>query len=282
MLSLLYRIAGDVNPLRQSLKEGEKAAKVSGGIMGKEIGGQLKASVMRYIGAGAILGELSKLAEKSSKILSGAAERSVGVEAFQELALAAEKSGLSIEQIQNLARELPVDFAKMMDGIRQGGGIIPEDEVRRFAEIKATMNEIQGVAGKIFSSLWGGGKALAMGAANALHVVSGKIAQGISTPGSRLNEAGRFLENTGNIGFEQMFSGTPMTSTGPSTAEAFGTKGSAKLKSDAFWESIGGNEDWSMQSRQVKAKMDDKYSEDQLQATKESNKLIRELINTMR
>jgi DNA-binding ferritin-like protein len=256
MISLLFKIFADAAPWRKTVTQDlPKDAKAAGSAAGKEFGAQMKAAVVSYIGAGAILGVLKTQATKAAEIIREAGQSGLGVEAFQELKKASEATGLSIEQIQKMARELPADFEAMMEPIRKNGGIISEADAQSLAQVKAAMDEATNSAGKLFATLWEGGKALGNMVVNGAFAGAGAVASaaGRTFGSERLTEAGRFLSTTADIGAERM-QGMHASPLSTNAAQSFAARARQIDEGNQWWESVGGNQDWSKQSNDVAAR----------------------------
>lgn len=268
ILKLLYSIGGDINPLKRELArvpqdakdvgkkagvelnkgivEGQKSGGAKPGDSGvaKELGGQLKGLVMSYVGIGAVVGKVMQQAQRAQDISSKASQMDLGVEAWQELQAAAEKSGMAIEEVQRMARELPDDFAAMMEPIRESGGIMKSEDVESLTEVKKAIDEASNSAGKLFANLWSGGKALANLVANGAFAGAGGAASklGEMFGSERMQNAGRFLTTTAEIGAEQLVAGKQPSSVERTAVERFSRKAKEKAEFDAWWESVGGPE----------------------------------------
>jgi|GEM_PF-6057532 len=159
MISLIYKIMGDINPLKTALTKDAPAAAAKGGSeTGKFFGAQFKGAVLKYIGAGAILGTITKLASDAARIVKDAAQANVGVEAVQELQKAAEKTGLSLDELKEKAMAAPKEFAALMKSIREAGGILSKEDVENFAKLDEMMSRIKSKAASFFVSLYKAGE----------------------------------------------------------------------------------------------------------------------------
>jgi hypothetical protein len=155
MISLIYKIMGDVNPFKQAVtKEAPAAAAKGGSEAGKFFGAQFKGAILKYIGAGAILATITKLAADAAQIVKDATQADLGVEAFQEMRKAAELTGLSIDELKKKAIEAPKEFAALMKSIRETGGILKKEDVENFAKLDEIMSRVKSKAASFLVSIW--------------------------------------------------------------------------------------------------------------------------------
>lgn len=154
MISLIYKIGGDVNPFKQAVTKDVPAAAAQGGSeAGKFFGQQMKSAVLRYIGAGAILSLLTKVAQDAVTTIRDATKEGLGIEALQEYRLAAEATGKSIAEIRKQALLAPGPFAEMMESFRKSGLIIKEADVRNLAEAAEAWTRIKLAAVAVFAGI---------------------------------------------------------------------------------------------------------------------------------
>lgn len=283
MISLLFKILADASPWRKVVneqlpKDAKKAGAEAGHGAGKEFGNQMKSAVMSYLGAGAILGALRTQATKATEILRDAQQAGLDPQGFQELTKASEETGKSIEELQRLARELPEDFDAMMKGIRERGGFFTQEDLENLNQVKAAMDEASNSAGKLFANLWNGAKSIANMAANGAMAGAGAVAStiGSATGSERLSEAGRFLTTTADIGAEQINAGTPRTRDRTTTAR-FIDRARMVDEGNRWWESVGGNTDWSAQSESVKSREAERLLREQTRLQEQTNRNLERL-----
>ena len=139
MVNLLWRFIGDLNPLKKSFNESERAAEKSGSAAGKAFGGQFKSAVMRFIGAGAVISQVQKLMQESVRIQGEAMREGLGVEQMQELQRAAELTGMTIEELRKAAPEIAGPFTDMMNAIRESGGFLDAATVNQLSDAAFTL-----------------------------------------------------------------------------------------------------------------------------------------------
>jgi hypothetical protein len=164
MISLIYKIYGDINPIRKALTVDAPAAAAKGGSeAGKLMGAQFKSAILRYVGAGAVLGLVTQLASKAAETLKGAQKAGLDVEAYQELQKAVEQTGLSMEELLEKAKLVPKEFEEMMRSIRAQGGIISKGDVENLNEVNDMMTSIKSGALAFFASIWQGLKFMRFG-----------------------------------------------------------------------------------------------------------------------
>lgn len=287
MISLLFKILADASPWRKTVneelpKDAKKAGKDAGSAAGKEFGAQMKSAVMSYLGAGAILGALRTQATKATEILRDAQQSGLDPQGFQELTKASEETGKSIEELQRLARELPKDFDAMMKGIRERGGFFTQEDLESLREVKNAMDEASNSAGKLFAYIWNGSKAIASMAANGAMAGAGAVAStlGSVTGSERLSEAGRFLTTTADIGAEQINAGTPRPRDRTATSR-FMDRARMVDEGNRWWDSVGGNQDWSAQSESVRSREAERLLREQTRLQEQTNRNLERLNATV-
>ena len=149
MFRLIFRILADATGFNRTLKTempatakqgGKLAGKAAGDEVGKQVGAQIKAGIMRYLGAGALLGAVKKFSEEASEIVKGAMAAGLSTDAYQELQAAMKQTGLSMEELQKSAALAPAEFTRLMETIRANGGIIPQDAIDGLRKTKELMD----------------------------------------------------------------------------------------------------------------------------------------------
>lgn len=167
MISLVYKIFGDNSPFRKTVTKDMPAdAQKGGDESGKMFASQFKAGIMKYIGIGALTGVITNLVKESAAIMEGAIKESLDPETFQILTKASEQSGKSLQELRELMKEFPREYAAMSEAIRQQGGIISNQDVENLAQIERSMREIKGFFGSIVSGAWRGMKQNALNVFN--------------------------------------------------------------------------------------------------------------------
>lgn len=145
MLSLLWKFLGDNSPIKKAMADTAPAAKQSGSEIGKVFGSQFKASVMRFIGAGALIGLVQKQMADAVKLEGDALRKGLGVEAMQELEEATRQTGLTLAELQKVAPSSGAaleKFARLMESIRAAGGIVDEKTVKQLADVADSLRQI--------------------------------------------------------------------------------------------------------------------------------------------
>lgn len=114
MISLLFKFFGDSTPLRQEAEKAKKDMGKAGADIGKEFGSQFKGLVMQTIGLGAVAGIVKSAVGEVTK--SVATANASGGSPGAELAMARvmEATGMTREQITEVARVEPQKFAAMV------------------------------------------------------------------------------------------------------------------------------------------------------------------------
>lgn len=133
MPSLTYTFRGDTSPLRQASQKLGPMFREAGKVAGKEFGNQFKSLAMSFIGLSAIKSTLQKVVQDALRIDQGALASGLGVEAFQELEKAAQLTGLSVEELRKVAPEAAAEFTRLMDTVRESGGILSKETVDQLA-----------------------------------------------------------------------------------------------------------------------------------------------------
>lgn len=141
MISLLYRILGDASPLKRTLDGTGKDAREAGSNAGKYFGTQFKNQVLRFIGIGAVVSQVSKVIGEAVRIQGEAMREGLGVEAMQELQRAAELTGMTVEELRKSAPEVAGAFTEMMQTIQKSGGILDADTVRELSNASFALKD---------------------------------------------------------------------------------------------------------------------------------------------
>lgn len=163
MISLLYKIMGDINPLKQAVtKDAPNAAAKGGAEMGKVMGQQFKGAILKYMGLSAILSTITQFAADAAKILQDSLKANLDPETFQILTKASQETGKSIEELQEMMKLFPKEYAAMADAIRAKGGIIPTEQLENLAQVNKAMDEMKGGLAQLVSLLWSAAKGAAM------------------------------------------------------------------------------------------------------------------------
>lgn len=122
MVSLLFRFSGDSSPLIRALDAMSGPAKRAGDVVGKEFGTQMKQTVLRYIGAGAIINVIRKTMTDAMQVQGEAIREGLGVEPMQELAKAAAAAGMTVKELREAAPGVADSFVKLMEAVKGSGG----------------------------------------------------------------------------------------------------------------------------------------------------------------
>lgn len=133
MASITYTFRGDTSPLKQASQKLGPMFRDAGKAAGKEFGSQFKSLAMSFIGLSALKSTLQKVVQDALRIDQGALAAGLGVEAFQELEKAAQLTGLSVEELRKVAPEAAAEFARLMDAVRESGGILSKETVDQLA-----------------------------------------------------------------------------------------------------------------------------------------------------
>lgn len=249
MISLLYRIAADINPFRMAMKQVEGSASKAGADAGKAMAAQMKAAVTRFLGAGAIIGGVMKASVDAQKTIADANAMGIGVEAMQELEIAAKKTGLSISDLIERSKQAPKAFSDLMESIRAGGGIIPketlEDLNRAGEAIDSITNSAKIAVAYVWKALTGIAKVITYGAfagAGSAATMVGKL-----SGNETLTNVGREYTIRSQLGAEEILGVDQPVKKGKmeSLAGKFVGESNREKEFSAWWEQIGGNEDWS-------------------------------------
>ena len=157
MISLLYRILGDASPLKRTLDGTGKDAREAGSNAGKYFGQQFKSQVLRFVGIGAVVGQVNKMMSEATRIRAEAAKEGIGVEGFQELTRAAELTGMTIDELRKAAPEISQPLSDLMAAIRESGGILDKDTVESLsaaaAELKSFTRDLAPIVSSLVSGL---------------------------------------------------------------------------------------------------------------------------------
>jgi hypothetical protein len=285
MLSLLYKIAGDISPMRRALGDVAKEAEVTGkkagaalssGIKAGAGGGggarggafnrdQMRSVLTRYLGAGAIIGTANLATSESAETLKGAAEAGLSPEAFQELKKAADATGLSIDELKKSASEFPVEFAKLMSSIRGGLDIVDDKTVRQLAQL----DKVKGTGWSMFKSI--GWQAAKAGVAfNQLSDVGMNFGLAATTHLPGFQGMGEQHLGLGVKLLKDVLGQGDFTGKGGfSYAEDYGAKVRAAMESSKDWEAMGGNVDWSGKSGVARGREELKEMKEELRTQTE-------------
>lgn len=137
MFYLSAKISGDATPIIDSFKKVEKAAKSSGTSAGQHFGNEFKSTMLRFIGAGAIISQVNRLVQQAVQIEAGAMREGLGIEAFQEMQRLAEMTGRSIKELREsggINSEVAEKLASALEAVRASGGILDSSTVQQLAE----------------------------------------------------------------------------------------------------------------------------------------------------
>jgi len=271
MFRLIFKILADAAGFNRTLKTdmpaaakegGKRAGHAAGSEMGKVMGAQIKAGIMRYLGAGALLGALTKFATDASEVVKGAMQKGLSTDAFQEMQKAMELTGLSYDELVEKASLAPAEFTKLMETIRANGGIIPQDAIDGLKQTKELMDGMKSdsMVGlyKILDAIRQAWYGLHAGLGAAYETV------GAATGNYPLMARGQRFSRYANEGAENMVGVPSIAGDASSPARDF-LKASGRNPAagfDAQWEAMGGNVDWSAQSKEVAArnKQDDELA----------------------
>lgn len=133
MPSITYTFRGDISPLRQASQKLGPMFREAGKVAGKEFGNQFKSLAMSFIGLSAIKSTIQKVVQDALRIDQEALKSGLGIEAFQELEKAAQLTGLSVEELRKVAPEAAAEFTRLMDIVRESGGILSKETVEQLA-----------------------------------------------------------------------------------------------------------------------------------------------------
>lgn len=284
MISLLFKILADATGWRKVVtqdmpKDAKKAGKDAGKAAGSEFGQQMKSALMSYIGAGAILGVFNQQITKARETMTGAADAGASIEGFQVLQKMMEATGKSLEDLQKLAKDSPEAFKALADAAEQLGGIVPEADIKRLAEAKIKIGEFTSGVAQGFAFLTDTIRQAWYGLNAGLGAVESFV--GNVTGSSALKERGAKLTSYAEAGAEKMINGS-----GLSDIDSAARMANVAIRNNADWEAMGGNVDWSAQSRTVRARDDlkelERLAKEQLDAAKEQARQLKDLNETMR
>lgn len=219
MLQLIYKIGGDINPLKKSLAhaptEAAKAGKEAGSAFGKELGAQAKGALMSFIGAGAIVGMFRQAMEQARNIAKQGEKTGLGSLETQALNRASERTGLTPDELLARGRANPAAFAKLMSGIEAQGGFLGEGQVSALVagseKAEGVANVGKGMAASAldfamkYSPLAVGTRALDYMSVG-MNTLAGSGAEmlGRGFGSKRMMEASRFLTTTADVGAERL------------------------------------------------------------------------------
>ncbi len=177
MLSLIYKIGGDTNPLKKSLagvpSEAGKAGKEAGSQFGKEMGSQAKGVLMSFIGGGAIVAIFRKELENAKAIAKEQGKTGLGSKEVQVLQRISERTGLSSEDILARGKANPKAFETLIRATEAEGGFQSEGQVKSNVERANTFNRF----GRAIGGAATGFGELVVGGLNA---AAGKTAAGVA------------------------------------------------------------------------------------------------------
>lgn len=165
MISLLFRILGDATGFNRVMqrdmpesakKGGQKAGKEAGSAFGKEFGSQIKGAIGSAIGVSAILAAIKKSMAGATQIQVEARKLGVSVEAYQELQRASKYSGLSISDIETMAKDNPAKFKQTMAAAESTYPIKSADEIASLASADKSLTTALEEASTGFAKLWKG------------------------------------------------------------------------------------------------------------------------------
>lgn len=153
MISLLFKFFGDSKPLVAEGDKAKAALSKKGGEVGKAFGEQFKGAVMGFVGAGAIIGAVRKMAQDAVRIRAEAAIEGVGVEEFQKLEIAAKSVGMSVSELREAAPGLASEFAALMDAVESSSGIMDAGTVKNLADAAAELGKFTGPISQLVAGL---------------------------------------------------------------------------------------------------------------------------------
>lgn len=280
MISLIFKILADASPFRSVLKGLPNVGAQAGSMIGQ----QFKAGIMRYIGAGAVLGGISSLASEASSIVKDAMSKDMGIEEFQVLTKAAEMANMTLEELLKTARDAPQDFKVLTDAARESGTVMSEDSVRKLSNLKDRAESTKGFFADLASYAVTQTEKAFYGAFSGVGKAYDSLAKAYGAP-SLTPRAPSWMTQFGEAGAETLtrlenpsLYANPVGDASRSLSQI--------QQGNAWWESAGGNTDWSAQSRTVKAKEDlkelEQLAKDQLEAAKEQTRQLKDLNETMR
>lgn len=248
MFKLIFRILADATGFNRTLKtdlpvvakeSGNKAGKAAGDEMSKVMGAQLKAGIMRYLGAGALLSVATKAVMDAATMMADAVKLGLDPEAYQELTKAIAMTGLTMDELRKKAVETPEAFAKLMETVRAQGGILPKETIEQLVQAKVAMDELREATSKatgyIATKLLQAWYGMQAGFGAALETAGGIGSYGVGTD-NPLSRWGQMYSNTARNAAERM-NGIPQLESGapgPAFLEASKREQAAKdkLKSD--------------------------------------------------
>jgi len=127
----------------EAKKDAAKAGQSIAQSMGKEMRQQFKGGIMRFLGAGAVLGFATGQMGRAGEITRGASRMGIGTDAFQELEMLAEKFGISVEEAREMGRTDPLKFVSAMESIRGSKGILDKETVSGLKEASDAVKELK-------------------------------------------------------------------------------------------------------------------------------------------
>lgn len=219
MLQLIYKIGGDINPLKKSLAqaptEAAKAGKEAGNAFGKELGAQAKGALMSFIGAGAIVGMFRQAMEQAKNITKEQGRTGLGSKEVQALGRASERTGLSQDELLARGKANPQAFSALMSSIEAEGGFLSDQNVGSLGRIGSAAEQAKNLAmrgiGGAFEAGTRGLEGLTYGAFAGAASGAGMLAR--ITGSDRLKAVERDFLTRAEIGAESL-AGVPGASAG--------------------------------------------------------------------
>jgi len=122
----------------EAKKDAEKAGKGIGQSIGSTVQAQFKGTLLRFLGAGAVIGVVKNIMQQAVQIQRDALKEGISVEAFQELSKGAERLGISVAELRKAAPDIP-SFGRFMELIQSRGGIMDQKTIDAFNRLSDSL-----------------------------------------------------------------------------------------------------------------------------------------------
>ncbi len=180
MISLLFKFFGDSKPLVEETRKAKKEMSGAGVDIGKEFGSQFKGAVMGFIGAGAIVGAFRSAMTDAQKVRMDALRTGMSEQRVQLLDSAAEKLGISSEQLSESVKAMGEQGEKLLQAVAKTSQFMSNNAIKNFSELDAQLSTLKlnfidllAPFAKLANIIIGGSKAFAL-------IAGGTLAQGVA------------------------------------------------------------------------------------------------------